>query len=109
VIPVPIRLAVVAIGIAIFLGSWLIGNTVDSAQPPEGAEGAAMLQKDALTFFMRIIGAALVTGGLLLWVVAALATHAPPAQAAKSAVAVPAGPRAPGQGAIAPASPLLSP
>jgi cytochrome b subunit of formate dehydrogenase len=67
--PIWLRLTVVGVGAAIFFGSWLVGNSVDSAEHP-ASQRYVLLQKDAVTFFMRIIGAMIAICGLLMWVAA---------------------------------------
>jgi hypothetical protein len=66
VIPLWLRLAVCGVGIALFLGSWFIGNTVDASHNTGRREDA--LLKDGLTFGTRVIGVFLLCVGLLMWV-----------------------------------------
>ena len=72
-IPIWFRLAVVGLGIVIFLGSWFIGNSVDASHTPTNRESAIL--KDGLTFGARIVGVFLLSVGLLMWVASENAEH----------------------------------
>jgi hypothetical protein len=67
-IPIPVRLAMIGLGILLLGGSWLIGNSVDAGLT-YGKMKPDPLAKDALTFSARIVGAFLIVLGLLIWVV----------------------------------------
>jgi hypothetical protein len=67
--PLGIRFAMLAVGAVMFFGSWFVGNTVDGSTAPSADRKMLMLQKDALTFFLRIIGAFVFIAALLTWVI----------------------------------------
>jgi hypothetical protein len=71
--PVWFRLAVVGLGVVLFVGSWFIGNSVDASHNPRDRESA--LLKDGLTFGARVVGVFLLSVGLLMWVAAENAEH----------------------------------
>ncbi len=67
-IPIPVRFAIVAIGVVLLAGSWFIGNSVDAGLKYGNVRQDA-LTKDSLTFSARVIGAFLIVLGLLTWVI----------------------------------------
>jgi hypothetical protein len=67
-IPIPVRFAMIGLGIVLLAGSWFIGNSVDDGLT-YGKMKPDPLAKDALTFCARIGGAFLIVLGLLIWVV----------------------------------------
>jgi hypothetical protein len=68
--PLWLRFAVLGVGAALFFGSWFVGNSVDASEKPNHADRYLLLQKDAITFFMRVFGAFIAVIGLLMWVAA---------------------------------------
>jgi len=67
-IPIPVRFAIVGVGIVLLAGSWFIGNSVDAGLK-YGPIRQDALTKDSITFSTRVIGAFLIVLGLLIWVV----------------------------------------
>jgi hypothetical protein len=67
-IPLPVRLAIVLLGLALFVGSWFIGNSVDSGGVAD-LPSSSVMAKDGLTFGARVVGVFIMVAGLLMWVV----------------------------------------
>jgi hypothetical protein len=74
-IPIWFRLTVAGIGLALFFGSWFIGNSVDATHTPDAGRRESALLKDALTFGARVVGVFLLSIGLLMWVASENAEH----------------------------------
>jgi hypothetical protein len=74
-IPLWLRLLVCGIGVALFIGSWFIGNSVDATHTPDASRRETALLKDGLTLGARVVGVFLLSIGLLMWVASENAEH----------------------------------